>query len=95
MDLTAETAYFKSKIRKTHADDLKKMASIPPEAISEVLSDNPFPLSPEALEAIRKQLEYSFSVRQDKGATILSDYKPWLSERRGEIQFRYWNRLRN
>lgn len=95
MDLTAETAYFKSKIRKVYADDLKQMASIPPDAISEVLSDNPFPLSNEALEAVRKQLEYSFSVRQDKGAAILSDYKPWLSERRGEIEFRYWNRLRN
>ncbi len=95
MDLTAETAYFKSKIRKAYADDLKRMASIPPEAIGEVLNDNPFPLSPEALEIIRKQLEYSFSVRQDKGATILSDYQPWLSERRGEIEFRYWNRLRN
>ena len=94
MDLMAETAYFNHKIRKAYADDLKRMASIPPEAISEVLSENPFSLSSKALEDIRKQLEYSFSVRQDKGATILSDYKPWLSERRGEIEFRYWNRLR-
>ena len=95
MDLMAEIAYFKSKIRKAYAEDLRQMASIPPEAIGEVLSGNPFPLSNDELEAVRKQLEFSFSVRQDKGATILSDYKPWLSQRRGEIEFRYWNRLRN
>lgn len=95
MDLAAEIAFFKSKIRNAYADDLKQMASLPPEAIGEVLSGNPFPLSPEEIEAIRKHLEYSFSVRQDKGAAILSDYRPWLSERRGEIEFRYWNRLRN
>lgn len=94
MDLHPETAYFKIKIREAYADDLKKMDSIPPEAIGKVLNDNPFQLSSESLESIRKELEYSFSVRQDKGAAILSDYKPWLSERRGEIEFHYWNRLR-
>ncbi|MGE0133377.1 MAG: Z1 domain-containing protein [Blastocatellales bacterium] len=94
MDRAAETGYFRQKIRDAYADDLKRMASIPKEAISAILSEDPFGLAPEEVEAIRRQLEFTFSVRQEKGSTIRSDYRPWLQRRRPDIRFHYWNRLR-
>ena len=95
MDRSAEAAFFREKIRDVYADDLRRMASIPKDAIAEILSEDPFGLSNEELAAIRHRLEFTFSVRQDAGSTITSEYRPWLPERRPDIKFHYWNRLRN
>lgn len=94
MNRTAEADYFKRKIREAYADELRQMASLPKGSIDEILQDDPFNLSPEELDAIQRQIEHTFSVRQDKGSTIVSDYKPWLQDRRADIDFHYWNRLR-
>ncbi len=92
MSREAEIAYFSRKIRDVFVDDLRQMASIPPDAIDTILKDDPFKLSEEELAGVRRRLEFAFSVRQDKGHTIKSDYKPWLRER--DIDFYYWDRLR-
>jgi len=94
MDRTAEIDYFKRKLREAYADELRQMASLPKEAIGSILENDPFKLSPEEMDLVRRQIEYTFSVRQEKGSTIISDYKPWLQDRRAEIEFHYWNRLR-
>ena len=95
MDRAAEVAYFKRKIRDAYADDLRRMASIPKDAIDVVLSDDPFGLTPEDIEMIRRQLEFTFLVRQDAGSIIKTKYEPWLRRRRHDIEFHYWNRLRD
>jgi len=52
-------------------------------------------LTPEQLELIRKKLTASFDIIQGKGSSVLSDYEPWLAGRKKEIDFYYWNRLRD
>lgn len=92
-DRNAEFNFFKTLVRERFANDLKRMASIPPTAISEVLAADPFGLPEEDMAAIRRRLEFTFSVRQDEGSTVLSDYKPWLKQR-DDIDFYFWKRLR-
>lgn len=93
-DLKAEIGYFAAKIRKDFAADLSSLASIPTEAIKQILRRDPFGLSEEQLSSVKRQLEFEFSVRQDAGHTIKSDYKPWLIDRMPDIEFYYWTRLR-
>lgn len=93
-DLKAEISYFASKVRTAFAEDLRQLASIPPAAIDQILQKDPFGLSEEDLAAIRRQLEFTFSVRQDAGHAVKSDYEPWLKDRSAEIDFYYWTRLR-
>ncbi|MXO91508.1 Z1 domain-containing protein [Pontixanthobacter aquaemixtae] len=92
MSIKAKAGYFALLVRERYADELKQMASIPPEAIDTVLQEDPFALSEENLAAVRRHLEFQFSVRQDAGHSVKSDYKPWLRER--TIDFYYWDRLR-
>lgn len=92
MSLGPKIAYFNARIRELYAEDLRLMASIPAAAIDAVLKEDPFKLSEEDLAAARRQLEFTFSVRQDAGHSVKSDYKPWLRDR--EIDFYYWDRLR-
>lgn len=94
VDRTAEIDYFRRKIMDAYADDLKRMASVPADAIAAILSSDPFGLAKEEIEAIRRQLEFTFSVRQDAGSAITSEYEPWLQRRAPEIEFHYWSRLR-
>ncbi len=95
MDCRSEAAYFRMEIKRVYADDLKHNAAIPMDAISKILSNDPFDLTPEKRKTIRRLLEFTFSVRQDAGSAIRSEYKPWLNLRRSSINFHYWNRLRN
>lgn len=92
-DRNAEFNYFQTVIRTRFGEDLRRMASIPQDAISEVLQTDPFGLPEEDIAAIRRKLEFTFSVRQDAGFTVLSDYKPWLKQREN-IDFYFWKRLR-
>ena len=94
MDTVAEFRWFEAKIRVVFMDDLNRMSSIPEHAIDQILENHPFGyLTHEALEVIRRSLEFEFSVRQESGHTVKSDYKPWLKQR-DDIDFYYWNRLR-
>ncbi|MGY6550475.1 MAG: Z1 domain-containing protein [Erythrobacter sp.] len=92
-DRNAEFNFFQTLVRQKFEDDLRQMASIPPNAISEVISTDPFGLPEEDMAAIRRRLEFTFSVRQDEGFTVRSDYKPWL-KKRDDIDFYFWKRLR-
>lgn len=48
----------------------------------------------EIMDAFRR-LETSFSIRMKVGALFQAeDYKPWLSERQGDIDWYYWTRYR-
>jgi len=94
IDRTAELAYFSTQIRREFADDLRKVMSIPAGAIDGVLEKDPFNLSRDELEMIRRKLEFDFSVRQERGSIISSDYTPWLLDRKPHINFYYWDRLR-
>ena len=91
----AEQQFFISKILETFADDLKRHDALPPNAIKETLSKDPFSLPKNDLEQIRKNLEYQFSVIQDKGATVKTEFHPWLEQVRKDVKFHFWNRLRN
>ncbi len=91
----AERDYFIRKIREEYAEDLMRQDSIPPDAINGILSDDPFGLPEDDLEQIRRHLEYQFSVRQEQGATVVADFKPWLEQVRKDVKFTFWNRLRN
>lgn len=62
MSREAEIAYFSRKIRDVFVDDLRLMASIPPDAIDTILKDDPFKLSEEELAGVRRRLEFAFSV---------------------------------
>lgn len=94
MDIDAELKWFEIKIRKVFSSDLERMSSIPEHAIDTILADHPFDgLTAEELAAIRRGLEFEFSVRQESGFSITSDYKPWLKDRT-DIDFYYWDRLR-
>lgn len=95
MNRKSEQIYYTSRIREAYANDLKKQASIPPDAIDKILSDNPFRLPNEELEHIRRHLEYQFSVRQERGATVKTEFEPWLSQVSKNIEFHFWNRLRD
>jgi hypothetical protein len=93
-DRAAEIAYFSTQIRKEHEVDLRQKMSIPSGAIADILKKDPFRLPADDLEAIRRQLEFMFSVRQEAGSSIKSDYAPWLGDRKKRIDFYYWTRLR-
>ena len=95
MNRKAERVYYIQKIREEYADDIVRQGSIPPDAINRILSDGPFRLPKNDLEQIRKHLEHQFSVRQEQGATVVADFKPWLDQVRKDANFAFWGRLRN
>jgi hypothetical protein len=93
-NLEAEILYF----RQTISDQFKNLLSIgealPERAIRDVVVGGPFGSSAEENEEIIRELEGNFTVRQSIGSSVLSEYKPWLSARKEEIEFFYWNRLK-
>lgn len=68
---TAEFGYFRDIIMDTYKADLKRMNSIPSGAIEAALSKDPFDLTPEQLDSIRRYLEFTFSVRQEMGTPLI------------------------
>lgn len=51
-------------------------------------------LSKEEKLQITKHLEFSFVIEQNRGSVISSDREPWLNEKKSQIEFFYWNRLK-
>ncbi|MFZ4858837.1 MAG: Z1 domain-containing protein [Desulfuromonadaceae bacterium] len=83
----SEIAYFRITISKAPQVTL--------DLIRSVVDKNPFMLPDEAREEIIRYLEHTFDITQKIGSSLKScDYKPWLAERRGDIDFYYWNRLK-
>ena len=87
--LDAELAYFRQKL----FEQLEGGRPLPAGTIEHEVRNGPFPLSEEQQSNINRQLEGLFTTTQTLGASVLSDYKPWLQQRRGTLDFFYWNRL--
>ena len=52
-------------------------------------------LTEQQLEQAVKTIETRFSIRMDLGSLFeADDYKPWLAQRQGHIDWFYWNRYR-
>jgi len=83
----SKIAYFRMEIAKAPQVTL--------ELIRETVEKGPFPLAEDDLQEIIRYLEHTFDITQKTGSSLKSvDYKPWLAERRDEIEFFYWNRLK-
>ena len=52
------------------------------------------PMEKNEMEYIEKLLQASYKVRMDLGNSVVNDvtYHPWVSSRKAEIDFYYWNR---
>ncbi|MDE0694754.1 MAG: Z1 domain-containing protein [Boseongicola sp.] len=87
--LDAELAYFRQRLFA----QLEYGQPLPTGTIEREVRDGPFGLNEEQQLDVIRQLEGVFTTTQTLGASILSDYKPWLQQRRGSIDFFYWNRL--
>ena len=87
--LDAELAYFRQKL----FEQLEGGEPLPAGTIEREVYNGPFALSKEQESEIIRRLQGVFTTTQTLGATVLSDYKPWLQQRRASIDFFYWNRL--
>lgn len=93
-NLDAERAYLRLKIAGRFQQEVASGTALPKEAIAEEVDSSPFQLTPEERDILVRELEESFTTTQKRGAAVLADYKPWLSGRRSEIDWYYWDRLR-
>lgn len=96
-DFSAELAFFRHRISTCFAEELANARPLPAGAIRKTVADSPFSklLSPDDTEQIVRDLESIFSVQQKRGAAVSSDFVPWLRGRRSQIDFFYWERLKN
>ncbi len=95
-NLDSELAYYVRKLGQKYSAEVSQGTPLPEGAIAEFVSAGPFDLSDEELEWLIRELEESFTTSQKRGASVTSDFRPWLRERResGDIDFYYWSRLR-
>lgn len=93
-NLSSELAYFTLKLGHTWAEDVAHGRSLPEGVIAAEVSASPFQLDAEEAAWLVRELEGSFTTSQARGASVFSDFKPWLRDKRAELEFYYWNRLR-
>ena len=93
-NIDAERAYLRLKIAGRFQQEVASGTALPKEAIAEEVDSSPFQLTPEERDILVRELEESFTTTQKRGAAVLADYKPWLSGRRSDIDWYYWDRLR-
>ena len=87
-DLGDIVAYFRRK--------LSRLDEVTFDEIQEAIDSGPFKiLSDEQKAEVKATLESSFNITQGTGYSVKSDYAPWLQEHKSEIDFYYWNRLRD
>ena len=87
-DIGDVIAYFRRR--------LSRLEEVTFDEIREAIDSGPFTnLSDEETAKVRAVLESSFNITQGTGYSVRSDYIPWLQERKSEIDFYYWNRLRD
>ncbi len=90
----AELAYFRLNIEREYADLFANGAGLPEGVIEEIVRDGPFNnLDEDAISHVVRELEASFSVTQRRGAVISKGHRPWLSRKKSDLKFYYWNRL--
>ena len=75
---------------------LSRLEEVTFDAIAEAIENGPFKaLTDKEQLTVKAILESSFDITQGKGYSVKSDYAPWLKGRLSEIDFYYWNRLRD
>lgn len=73
---------------------LAKFTAITKTTIADLVRSGPFALSDGEKDQLIRRLEASFDISQAAGASVKSDYRPWLKQRKPEIEFFYWERLK-
>lgn len=92
--LNSELAYFTLKLGQTFAEDVNQGRALPDGAIISEIEASPFKFDDEERTWLQRALEASFTTTQTRGYSVFSDFKPWLKENSGSIDFYYWNRLK-
>ena len=83
----AQMAYFRSR--------LSGELEVTQELISDTVRNSPFGLTEDDQTRIIRSLEANFNITQRTGATVFrKEHVPWLAQRKPEIDFYYWNRLK-
>lgn len=93
-DLSSELAYLTLNIGKKYVDDVNNGRALPQDAITIEVDASPFNFDDEERAEVLRVLETSFTTTQTHGYSVFSDFKPWLKENAGSIDFYYWNRLK-
>jgi len=93
-DLSAELAFLTLSIGKKYVDDVNNGRALPQGAIAAEVDASPFKFDDEERAEVLRVLETSFTTTQTRGYSVFSDFKPWLTESAGSIDFYYWNRLK-
>jgi hypothetical protein len=93
-NLSSELAYFTLKLGQIYAEDVAQGRALPDRAIAAQVESWPLPLSDDEKTWLIRELEGSFTTTQTRGSSVYSDFRPWLREKRDEIEFYYWSRLR-
>jgi hypothetical protein len=93
-NLSSELAYFTLKLGQTYAEDVAQGRALPDGVIAGEVQGSPFRLDAEETAWLIRELEGSFTTSQTRGSSVFSDFRPWLREKRDEIDFYYWSRLR-
>ncbi len=93
-DLSAELAYLTLSLGKKHSEDVNNGRALPEGAIAAEIDASPFKFDDEEKAEVLRALEASFTITQTRGYSVFSDFKPWLKENSGSIDFYYWNRLK-
>ena len=86
-DISPQHAFFIQQLNRYH--------SLRNKDIRNEVMNSPFTLSEDEAEEYIKKLEANFDITQSKGSTIIHDHEPWLPQRKLEVDFFYWNRLKN
>ncbi|WP_128562150.1 Z1 domain-containing protein [Methylobacterium crusticola] len=77
-----------------YADDVMRGQALPDGVIAAVVAGSPFQLDSVEVAWLVRELEGSFTTTQTRGSSVSRDHRPWLRDRRSEIDFYYWDRLR-
>ncbi|MFC4526243.1 Z1 domain-containing protein [Dyella halodurans] len=93
-DLSAELAFLTLSIGKKYADEVNSGRALPQGAIATEVDASPFKFDDEEKAEVLRALEASFTTTQTRGYSVFSDFKPWLKDSSGSIDFYYWNRLK-
>lgn len=93
-NLESELAYFIRKLGQTYAEEVSQGRPLPEGAIAALVNSWPLPLEDDGKSWLIRELEQSFTTSQTRGASVFSDFRPWLRDKRDGIDFYYWNRLR-
>ncbi len=93
-DLSSELAFLTLNLGKKYADHVNNGCALPDGAIAAEIAGSPFKFDDEELAALLRCLEASFTTTQTRGYSVFSDFRPWLTENSGSIDFYYWNRLK-